>query len=138
MSKTVLVVEDRPNWRTTFCRWLGRRGFTVTEATCASEFRRKALHADVIVLDISIPLEPNGIEVGTAGLDTLLELQNQYPQHPAISNPIIRSMWSQDLFGPRYQALIQRVPRERWCSREVPVSELRALIEKTLSSNQRA
>jgi hypothetical protein len=108
----------------------------VTEATCASEFRRRAVNADVIVLDIAIPLEPNGMEVGTAGLDTLLELQQQHPDHPAIHNPIIRSMWSQDLFGPRYQAIIQRVPRERWCSREVPVSELHALIEKTFAANQ--
>jgi hypothetical protein len=88
------------------------------------------------VLDIAIPLEPNGMEVGTAGLDTLLELQQQHPDHPAIHNPIIRSMWSQDLFGPRYQAIIQRVPRERWCSREVPVSELYTLIEKTFAANK--
>lgn len=137
MAATILVVEDRPNWRESFCEWLRAQDFHVVEATCGVEFKRKAASADVIILDIAIPMQPNGPEDNTAGLDVLIELQKEYPDHKAIHNPIIRSMWSPDLFGPRYHTITESVPAlRRWCSREVPVAELKALIDETMLTLQ--
>lgn len=131
-AKTILVVEDRRNWRTTFCNLLTNLGYQVMEATCGNEFRDKAEDADVIILDISMPMEQNGEEIKTAGLDVLVELQNEekFRNHPAIQNPIVRSMWEQeDFFGPRYEKV--NVHDERWCSRNIPSAELLELIEET-------
>jgi CheY-like chemotaxis protein len=130
MTKTILVVEDRTNWRTTFCNLLTNLGYQVMEAKCGNEFREKAENVDVIILDISMPMEPNGEEIKTAGLDVLIELQQKYPEHPAIQNPIVRSMWEvDDFFGPKYKSV--NVSDARWCSRNIPSAELLELIEAT-------
>ena len=129
-KKTVLVVEDRENWRTTFCNLLSNMNYHVLEATCGQEFKEKAPTADVIILDISMPIEPDGEEVKTAGLDMLIELQKGYPKHPGIQNPIVRSMWEkEDFIGTKYKQV--KVSDERWCSRNITSAELINLIETT-------
>lgn len=130
MAKTILVVEDRPNWRTAFCGYLRDKGYVVIEANCGIEFKKKAEIADAIVLDITMPMVPFGSEVKTAGLDVLLDLQNANPDHEAIQNPIIRSMWDRDFFGPKYEQI--NVKFENWLSRETPIAELIGLIKNVL------
>lgn len=127
---TVLVAEDRGNWRETFCELLEDEGFHALQASCGEELKRQAPQADVIVLDISMPMTAGGPEVRTAGLDVLIELQAQeeYLRHGAIQNPIVRSMWTVDDFAsvPRYKD----APRySTWESRNVPIDRLMHLIE---------
>jgi DNA-binding NtrC family response regulator len=43
MKKTILVVEDRENWRRSFCRLLEDMGYNVMEARYGSEFKEKLL-----------------------------------------------------------------------------------------------
>ena len=129
-AKTILIVEDRENWRTTFCNLLSNLGYQVIEAKCGNEFREKAEKADVIILDISMPMEQNGEEIKTAGLDVLIELQQKFTENPAIKNPIVRSMWEkEDFFGTKYKNV--NVLDDRWCSRNIPCAELLELIEST-------
>jgi CheY-like chemotaxis protein len=137
MSETtktkILVVEDNDNWRNTFCNWLRFQGYDVLEAACGIEFEQQAPQADVIIMDINMPMERNGPEKRTVGMDVLLKLQKEYMDHPAIQNPIVRSMWSRNLFtGDRYRGV--KVKEEMWKSREAPIAELSALIKKIESS----
>jgi CheY-like chemotaxis protein len=125
---TVLVVEDNDNWRTTFCNWLKFKGYGAIEAASGNEFEELAHKADVIILDINLPLDPNGPEVRTAGLDVLLKLQKENPEHFAIQNPIVRSMWNRKLFGDKYKNV--NVKPEMWKSREAPLAELAELIRQ--------
>lgn len=133
MNGTILVVEDRLNCRTTFRELFEFEGLRVIEATCAAEFKDKAVDADVILLDIAMPIHRVGPEDNTAGLDALLELRKAHPKHLAIHKPIIRSMWNRELFGSRYQVLIDSIPEMRWRSRDTPLVELLALVKTTLT-----
>lgn len=129
-KKKVLVVEDRENWRTTFGNFLKKLGYHVMYALNGRTFRAQAEKADVIIVDISMPMEPGQEEIKTAGLDVLMELQEEFPGHPAIQNPIIRSMWDRgDFKNSRYENA--NVADGRWCSRNVTIAKLLELIENT-------
>jgi CheY-like chemotaxis protein len=125
---TVLVVEDRENWRKTICELLGSLDFEVLQASCGQEFRERALAADVILLDISMPMAPGGPESKTAGLDVLLQLQEEHPGHAAIASPIVRSMWIPDDF--KDWPPFKRLKYGGWVSRNEPTASLLDMIEK--------
>jgi two-component system response regulator HydG len=76
--KTLLLVEDHAESRTSLAYVLGRDGYRVLEAangrTALSLARRERLHA--LVLDLKLP--------DMAGLDVLREVQELSPQLPSI------------------------------------------------------
>ena len=115
----VLVVEDRENWRTTFCELLDDLGYEPVQATCGEQFIEMAPKADVIVLDISMPMMPGDRESKTTGLEVLLRLQSDYPGHVGIQHPIVRSMWEREDFrGTLYERT--KVDNDHWVSRNMP------------------
>jgi CheY-like chemotaxis protein len=125
---TVLVVEDREDWRKTICQLLESLDFGVLEASCGQEFREHAPAADVILLDIAMPMVPGGAESTTAGLDVLLQLQEEHPGHTAIAQPIVRSMWIPEDF--KDWPLFKIVTYGGWVSRNEPTASLLDMIEK--------
>ena len=132
-KSVILVVEDRENWRETFCGLLEDYGYDVIQATCGEEFRENAEKADVIMLDISMPMTKNGDEIKTTGLDILIDLQEKFPFHKAIQSPIIRSMWERHNFiGTKYYDV--KVRNGGWCSRNKPNADLLALVEDKLEN----
>lgn len=134
---TVLVVEDRENWRTTFSELLEDLGYNVRQAGCGGEFMESATKTDVnvIVLDISMPYEPGGVESRTAGLEALLHLQENYPDHPAVQNPIVRSMLERsDFKGTKLDAV--RVDPRRWVSRNYTNASMLKLISEVAAITQ--
>ena len=135
MSQTkVLVVEDRENWRLSFCDLLADMGYAVLEAKCGKDFCALAEDADVIVLDISMPMEPGSIESKTTGLEVLIELQKKYTRAIALQNPIVRSMWlREDFTGTRFEEA--RIPEGYWVSRNLPTAELLDLIRSVESKS---
>jgi len=128
----VLVVEDRENWRNTFCALLEDIGYKPIQATCGDEFEEKALGTDVVVLDISMPKSVGDRESETTGLDVLLRLQKRYPDHMGIQHPIVRSMWDREEFRDTQYANA-KVDDNYWVSRNMPSASLLNLIEKIVS-----
>ena len=128
----VLVVEDRENWRNTFCELLKDLGYEPIQATCGDEFENKAPDTDVVILDISMPRRAGDRESKTTGLDVLLKLQSDYPEHIGIQHPIVRSMWGREDFRdtPYVRA---KVDDKHWVSRNMPSASLLDLIEKVVS-----
>jgi|GEM_PF-6825613 len=62
----VLIVEDHLQVRQLMARALRAAGFSTSEAGCANEARGLLadMHVDAVVLDISLPGEMNGIQLG--------------------------------------------------------------------------
>jgi CheY-like chemotaxis protein len=133
MTKPRILVVDDASWREDFCLVLNDLGFDALQATCGTEFAERAPNSDIIILDIEMPMTPNGRKISTAGLDVLLELQRQYPSHPAIQNPIIRSMWNREVFNetPLRHATIAV---EHWIPRITPLAELLDLIRNIVDT----
>ncbi|MFO1093472.1 MAG: hypothetical protein U0992_09190 [Planctomycetaceae bacterium] len=100
------------------------------QADCGDEFQRQAT-ADVIVLDISMPISRGEMEVRTAGLEVLLALQNEHPHHTAIQNPIVRSMWERSEFqNTRFDAVT--VAPDHWVGRSEPIASILSRIEEVV------
>jgi len=128
----VLVAEDRGNWRETFCMLLRHRGYEPLEATCGLELEEKAPHADVIVLDISMPMDQNDEETSATGLEVLMRLQLAHEHHIGIQHPIVRSMWDRSYFeNTPYEHA--KVETRYWVDRQTPFSDLIELIAKVQS-----
>ena len=62
----VLLVEDHLQVRQLMARALRAAGFTTSEAGCANEARALLadMHVDAVVLDISLPGDVNGVQLG--------------------------------------------------------------------------
>lgn len=62
-SRSVLIVEDEPILAKNIMRFLSRRGYQVSTASCALDALRElaARHIDIVVLDIDLP-DGNGLD----------------------------------------------------------------------------
>ncbi len=129
---TVLIAEDRPGWRASFCQLLkDYYGYSVLEASTGDELRENALKSDVIIVDISMPMNAGEQEKPRVGLEVIKELQEQYPQNNTLKQVIFRSMWSKDNFKGTE---LGNIPHYEWIDRATPLYKMIDLIEKIVKS----
>jgi two-component system, cell cycle sensor histidine kinase and response regulator CckA len=116
---TILVVDDDQPVRVMLARLLRAQGYTVVQATSATD-ARKALEKqrpDLLISDIVMP--------GESGIDLRRHVANRWPGLPVI----LVSGYSSE--GPAEFA--SRTPDTRFVQKPFAADQLLALIDETLS-----
>ncbi|HXU23878.1 MAG TPA: response regulator [Tepidiformaceae bacterium] len=119
LSGTILVVDDDQPVRVMLARLLRAQGYTVVQATSATEARKvlERQRPDLLISDIVMP--------GESGIDLRRHVADRWPGLPVI----LVSGYSSE--GPAEFA--SRTPDTRFVQKPFAAEDLLALIHETLS-----